>query len=324
MPRLFPTTTVRLLALAEMLTSIAEIAIRIPVAVTAIRLLGETPSSPGAVSSVYGYMFAMVALPCVLFVGAFGHLVDSSPHTRLKLILRGTVFGRVVTTAGLVAIAFMANRGGTFGVVPLFVILFADFTLASLFEPALHRLVPGVVDERHLSRTNASLSFSGWIGYVVGPIIGGFLTEWSTPGVALLVSAILYGFSGILLTRLLHTCAIHIPPPDKKALTVPWHDLFWQSGTIGWVLGSYSMMGLTAGLVSGIVPAIVASHVGPSVSDLGAVWTASGLGTLMGGRSCWHTPNISTPCALEHCWHCCSEGAESRLFLQGSCTGLFA
>ena len=176
----------------SMLTALA-----LPLA--AIELLDATPAqiaTMNAAAILPGIALGLFAAQAVDRLRRRPVLVAADlVRAALLLALPAAAFAGVLTMTHVVAFAFC--RG-----------LF-DF----VFDVAEHALVPALVPSAELVRANGRLQAGDSSAEAAGFAIGGWLVQWLTAPVALLVDAATYLVSAILLARI-HTAE---PPPEPAA-----------------------------------------------------------------------------------------------------------
>lgn len=190
---------------------------------------------------------------------------------------------------GADAVRFVAQAavGGLFvaGGAPLWAIVVLQVPLgvaSGFFNPALSGLLPTVVSPADLQGANALRGIAVAIGGVVGPAIAAALIAVSGPGEALLVDALTYAASAVLLLRVRRDAGGRGPRTSFVAeLRGGWGEVrarpwVWQvigASTVGILLGA-------TGTVLG--PAVAEAHFG-GASGWALIRGAGSVGGVLGG-----------------------------------------
>ena len=303
--RLLPTPEIRLLTVAQSFSSVGEIAIRIPL-VFLLLGLDPAPPSPERVAEIFGSIFFAFMVPSVLFGGLYGWAVDK--FDKIKIMVWSDIT-RICLVATL-AILAMANL-----ITPpmVYVLVFLDFTLCGLADPALHSLVPSLVGQ-NLSRANAALAFSEGAGYTIGPLLGGFFTTYLSGSLEFFVTCCFYAVSAFCSFRLRQYCVcrhgeksdnltescVQIRGDVKKGsegrtrsnLQKLRNFLFFLKNVLrNYVENLIShkifvaeiITGLSIGGAATTIPTVLKSGLNVGAAGIGDVWTFSGMGSLAGG-----------------------------------------
>jgi acyl-[acyl-carrier-protein]-phospholipid O-acyltransferase / long-chain-fatty-acid--[acyl-carrier-protein] ligase len=130
---------------------------------------------------------AVFILPFLLFSGYAGQLADI--YSKRTVLIVSKSLEIVAATLGLVAFAF--------GHLQLtYVVLFLIALQATFFSPAKYGILPEMLPDRELSRTNGILEMSTFVAIVLGTAIGGSLFEawrahlWAVGLLVVVVSAV--------------------------------------------------------------------------------------------------------------------------------------
>ena len=168
-PSLFGDRDFRLVAGAVGLSALGDW-----VAIVALGLhIKEVTDSGFAVASLWVCLFG----PSVLVAGHVGLLVDRIEATRLLA---------AVSAVGALAASFLAFSGGFGAVLVLTAILGLVFATT---QPAEFALVPLLSGEDRIQEANGHVETARYIGFGVGPLLGGFLFAAGGLELAMLVDA---------------------------------------------------------------------------------------------------------------------------------------
>lgn len=237
-------------------------------------------------------------LPYLLVGVLVGALAD---RMRRKPLLVGTDLARGVLLCAvpLLALADLLS-------VPVLAGLMVVFGLLSLFNDAAHQsFLPRLLPRDALSRANARLEQSSAVAQTSGPAIAGGLVAWLGAPVAVLVDAVSYLVSGLLLAA----TPVHDPRPERAArvslgremreglawvyrhrmlrpLALSTHGWFLFASVPGAVYVPYALLGLDLGGV-GLGLTLAAAGVGGLVGSGASNRLADRLGlarTVAGAR----------------------------------------
>jgi MFS family permease len=210
-----------------------------------------------------------------LFAGVF---VDR--HRRLPVLI-GTDLGRALL---LGAIPLLAAVGGLS--VPVVIALMLPFGVLSVLNDAADQsLLPSVVTPAALERANIRLQQSLSSAQTTGPLVGGGLVTALGAPLAVLVDAVSYLFSGLLLS----TIRVHEQPRAPRARQ---HVVAELRAGVTWVyrhpmlapmaLTSHGWFLFNSLLLTVAVP-FVLRDVGIGALGLGVSYACAGVGGLLGG-----------------------------------------
>ena len=161
--------SITLLAAAILLSALGDFLAVIPLA---LRL--EHDSGSGIV--VAG-LFIALWTPVALLAAPAGLLVDRFDPRRTLI---------AVSLAQAVVAAGLAFAGSTFAILALTALLGCGVAIAN---PAEFALVPAVADETRLKAANGRIESARYLGYTLGPLLGGALAASGGTHVALLIDA---------------------------------------------------------------------------------------------------------------------------------------
>ena len=140
-----------------------------------------------------GYLTALVWLPSLLFGVHAGAWVDRSGARRATMVAAD--LGR----CGLLASLPIAYALGTLTLTHLYAVAFATGSLSALFNVADSTLFVALVPADRYVEGNSLIYGSRALSFVGGPSAGGVLVQWMTAPVAILVDAVSFLGSALLL-----------------------------------------------------------------------------------------------------------------------------
>jgi MFS family permease len=135
------------------------------------------------------HSFVLIALVLV------GGVVADRISPRLAML--GADLARTISM-GMIAALLLAGVAQIWELALLYAV---DGAATAFFNPASSAIVPQIVPGRRLQEANALLTFSRWMGKVVGPVLAGLLLAIGTPGSALAVDAATFAVSAAFLWR---------------------------------------------------------------------------------------------------------------------------
>jgi len=235
----------------------------------------QSYNAPAALSLV-GIAFFVPRLFAILGGGVVSDRFDR------RLTMIGADAGRTLTVTGLAVI----NLSGNSELIAIVVLVAVQSLIGSLFMPAESALLPQLVRPDQLNAANGlrgmiqSLAFA-----MVGPALGGWITGTAGPSAAFGSDAVTYLVSIL-------TLALMRPRPSSRSAArtsmiaearqgvayVAGRPWLW-----GPILASSLSQFLYAGPNQALVPYVVKYDLHASATALGLVFTAGGVGTMVGG-----------------------------------------
>ncbi|WP_327093148.1 MFS transporter [Nonomuraea sp. NBC_01738] len=171
--------------------------------VTALGLQTLVILTLGASAFELGLLNAARWLPYLLFGLIVGVLVD---RLRRKPLLVATDLGRAVLLMAIPAL----HLAGALTMPALLVFVFAVGVLSLVFDAADQSFVPRLVPRQALTVANARLQQADAVAQTAGPLLAGGLIKVIGAPLAILVDAVSYLVSGLLLA----TIRVQEPPPQ--------------------------------------------------------------------------------------------------------------
>ncbi|MGH3712089.1 MAG: MFS transporter [Micromonosporaceae bacterium] len=217
-------------------------------------------------------------LPYLLFGLVAGVLVD---RYRRRPVLIGTDVGRAVLLCGIPALYFLELL--TLPVLAAFVAVFGLLSL--LFDAADQAYLPQLVPADRLTSAYARLEQSDSVAQTAGPLLAGVLVKAVGAPLAILVDAVSYLWSAILLA----TIRRPEPPPPPAAERHLWREL--REG-LSWVYGHRMLapMALTThgwflchSLLTVAFVVYVTRDLNLGALGLGIAYACGGAGAVLGG-----------------------------------------
>jgi predicted MFS family arabinose efflux permease len=255
---------------AQALSSLGD---RISYVVVPFALLG-LGFSVGTVALVLGAR--TVAYAVVVLWG--GVLADRISCVRLMVASDAVRFTTQLLTAGLVF--FRVD------VVALFVATQLVFGLAeACFKPAAGRLIPDIVPDDHLEKANGYYNAVVNFGMVFGPVLGGLLIALGDDALGLVIDAVTFAASAVILIRVRHTRTLSEPDSHtsvRSEIADGWRALLSQRWLLVAIVASGAFHLLALSAVFALGPAYAEDHLN-GASGWGVLVAAFGSGGIVGG-----------------------------------------
>ena len=154
----------------------------------AVLTLEVTPGEMGALRTAQ-------AIPTLLFGFVAGVLID---RLRRRPVMVWTDLGRAAALATIP----LAYATGSLQLWWLYLVGFVVGTLSLFFDVAYFSLLPSVVEKEQLVEGNSKLEISQSGASMLGPSVGGVLVQIMTAPVAIVLDALSFVFSAVLLRRI--------------------------------------------------------------------------------------------------------------------------
>ena len=213
--------------------------------------------------------FASV-LPGLIIAPVAGVLLDRHGRTRL-VVLDYAVALLAMVSIGALALAHALS------VPVLFAITIVSSLTSILSHTGLRSLFPLIVPERLWERVNAIDSNGYLVATILGPPIAAGLVSIVGGPVTLILIGLFYGTAAVSM--------IGAPDPDTRTATSgsllvdAWHGIqyTWRNLTLRGLGFSISMLNLSGGMVTIVVPLIIIDRLHASEVAVGLVFAASGV-----------------------------------------------
>ena len=221
----------------------------------------------------------VIAAPTIASIGVLlvgGVLADRTSRKRL------IVFAEVLAMLAQFSIA-AAFLTGTASVPILTLLMFVNGIAMALNVPASTGLIIQIVDRNELQTTNALLGTARNGAIAGGAALGGILVAAFGAGMTLMIDAVSFGASALLVISLKPKPQIQ---PDKASvvqdLALGWRE--FRSHTWLWVIVlQFSLLVAVHESLFGLLgPAVVRQHMN-GAKDWGFIAASFGIGTLLGG-----------------------------------------
>lgn len=242
---------------------------------TAVYLLDAGPVEVGLLGTASW-------LPYVLFtllVGVWGDRI------RRRRVLIAADFARAACLGGIVLLAVT----GLLTVPWLLALAFLVGIGNVVFEVFYYSYVPTLVPGDALLGANSRLQASASTAQVAGPGLGGMLIQAFTAPIALLVDAVSFLFSGLMLSRI----RTPEPLPDTSDAKAPilaqigaGLRLTWSNRVLLTLVGTAAICNLTAYWIIVLFPLLCVRLLGLSPGMIGLIIATGAIGSLLGAAVC--------------------------------------
>jgi MFS family permease len=234
----------------------------------------HSPALTGAVT------FASV-LPGIIVAPIAGVLLDRHGRTRLVIL------DYLVALLALVAIGALA-LAHALSVPVLFAITIVSSLTSILSQTGLRSLFPLLVPERLWERVNAIDSNGYLVATIIGPPLAAGLVSIVGGPATLILIGLLFGVAAVAM--------LGSPDPDTRTATSgsllldAWHGIqyTWRNRTLRGLGFSISLLNLSGGMVTIVVPLIILEQLRAGEVAVGLVFAVSGvsgmIAALIAGR----------------------------------------
>ena len=236
-----------------------------------VYLISNTPTALAMVGLAW-------SLPQVLLMLGSGALADRVDRRRLMII------GDVIRLVAISAVGLLSLGGNL--TIPLMVGLVAVYGVGqAIFGPAFSAIVPSIVPPDLLVEANSLGQFVRPIAMtLVGPLIGGFLVGSVGAGWAFIVDGATFAFSALMILLMRVRRAEREPGQEASIWAEAKEGIrYVRQETWLWVAMVAAFISLLCvwGPWETLVPFVVKNDLGGSATDLGLVFGAGGVASVL-------------------------------------------
>jgi predicted MFS family arabinose efflux permease len=241
------------------------------VPLTAVLVLQAGPGS----MSLLGVAATLPTLVLGLFAGVFADRRRRRPLMIAADLLRFVALGSVPVAAWL----------GILTIAQLLLVIVVVAVLSLLFNAADTAFLPSLVEPDHLVRANATRESIDATTEVIGPPIGGILVQTITAPLTLLVDALSYLGSALLLLRVRHIEPVDTIQPVRRPVL---HEIgeglrvLWDQPILRPLLFARAIRTLCGGMLGPFYVLYVIRHLGVSPAVMGIVIACGGMASFCG------------------------------------------
>ena len=238
------------------------------------RLTGSTLALAG--------MAIALALPQLIFGLLAGVFVDRLDRRKLMIVSD-------LLRAALVLPMALVTRADQVWI--FYVCGFGMASVSTLFEPAKGALLPHLVPESDLLRTNALSQTTRMVALLVGPMLAGLVLETTTPALAFILDATSFAVSALVIWRI----RIRVAPSVRAAVDAANAGLrgvlaeageglraVFGTRTIGTLAGVFAVAMLGLGAINVLAIAFLSRNFGVGPGSLGLLMAVQAVGMIIG------------------------------------------
>jgi MFS family permease len=221
-------------------------------------------------------------LPYVLFALVVGVWGDRIRRRRVLIVAD-------LARAALLGVIIALAVTGTLGVPLLFVLAFLVGAGNVVFEVFYYSYVPSLVAGPDLLVANSRLQASESTAQVAGPGLGGLLIQLLSAPLALLMDAVSFLFSALMLSRIRTVEQVPETAGDQGSVLAQVRAglaLTWRSRVLLTLVGTAAICNLTAYWITVLFPLFCVRLLGLSAGMIGLVMSAGAVGSLLGAAVC--------------------------------------
>ncbi|HEX7187320.1 MAG TPA: MFS transporter [Actinomycetes bacterium] len=270
--RLLRVRDFRLLWSAYAVSAVGTEVTVLAVPLAAAVLLGATPLQMGILT-------AAGTAPYVGFALLAGAWIDRLPRRRPLLVTADLVAATALLTVPLAYVADVLTVSQL--VVVELVVGFARVT----FRPAFQAHLPDVVRRQELTRASGHLRAAESAAMLGGPGLGGTLVQVLTAPVAVVVDALSFVVSAVLVSRVSAPERVDdVPPPRRRLREEVREGLvhLWQDRRLRAIAGSAANLNFFGLMIFALLVVYLTRDLGFTPLMIAAVTMAGGLGALTG------------------------------------------
>ncbi|MBX6752442.1 MAG: MFS transporter [Micromonosporaceae bacterium] len=221
-----------------------------------------------------GYLTAAGLAPSLIFSVLAGVWVDRRPQRRRVMVAADVIRALLVLSIPVAALS------GVLGLAQLYVVAFLVGTCAVFFEVANGTLFVSLVRPDAYVQASSLIHGSRSVSFVAGPSLAGAIVQLLGAPVALMLQALSYVASALLLGR---TKAAE-PPPDEsgRGRVAAIVRFLREDRALATILASVATVNLFNYMFSALLVLYVTVHLGVSPGLLGVVLGSAAVGALLG------------------------------------------
>ncbi|HEY0739062.1 MAG TPA: MFS transporter [Herpetosiphonaceae bacterium] len=231
-----------------------------------------------------GAMFIIQILPRVLLAPVAGVFVDRWDRKRVMVIsdiIRGVV---------LLSLLFVQSTDLLWIV---YLVALVMSSVAQFFGPADSALVPSLVEKENLIAANSLTSLAANLTRLAGPALGGLLMEWIGFNAVIVLDSISFFFSALLIGLITKRATAQAQPAEDEPAATSQLAGIWQEFWDGlqvvrrdpMLVAIFLVVGLAMpaeGIMQVLLVIFVENILGGSAQHFGLMYSADGIGSLLG------------------------------------------
>lgn len=237
----------------------------------------------GSALATSGWLMAFIA-PGIVFGSVAGVFVDRWDRKR-TMVITSLMQAAMILVLTAVRSADMVWL--------IYLVTFAEATLAQFFGPAENALLPSLVEKDQLMAANSLNALNDNLARLVGPAIGGVLLGLVGFYSVVIVDAVTYLLAGVIISFVASPQRQTSPVAKATAVASRWLQM-WRDWVAGLKLvrdnrtlaATFLIIGIALfgdAIISAILVVFVQDDMGLSAVQFGWMMTARGIGGLIGG-----------------------------------------
>ena len=256
----------RRLWLADLLSQTGSQVSSIALLIVVFRLRSST-------AEVAGLVFCQT-IPAVIFGLYAGAIIDRFPK---KPLLVGADLVRALTVASIPLVSDLWA---------IYLLGFLTATATAVFAPARQAVIPELVEEESRVNANALSSLTFGVMLFLGPGIGGAIAGFWSVSAAFYIDSATFICSAIFLSGI---AISHRAPEHKSTLRTLTKDIgagmqyVWSHNVIAFVFFLLFIGNVSLGFWFPVLPSFNAEYLHGNNFTFGLIYSAFGLGSLLGG-----------------------------------------
>lgn len=232
----------------------------------------------GASPLQMGFLTAASSLPSLVIGLHAGALIDR--HERRPVMIASDI-GRAILL-GLVPVSWAI---GLLSMELLYVVAILGGMLTLFFDVAYQAFLPTIVDRDRLTEGNSKLAQSSAAAEIVGPTLGGWLVQLLTAPFAIVVDAVSYLVSALLLARIRTSESKPTQADRSRRLSAEIGEglrIVLGDPTLRVIVGSRGILNLFNAMLEAVFVLYIVKSLGVSAGALGFIFAVGSVGFLIG------------------------------------------
>ncbi|MER6500176.1 MFS transporter [Streptomyces sp. NPDC001455] len=235
-------------------------------------------------AALTGLAFALEWIPRLAAFAVAGAMVDRYGAIRI-FRLASAARAAIVLAAALVLTGLDSSAPGTAITVMLLAVGTGVLTEFSYIAAETTGGVASREAGERAHRVQSVLLGIDQVATLAGPALAGLLLQWAGPTAMLLVIAVFSLLAGVLSLRQHSEESASASEPVFQGLRIGWSTL-WSLPALVWLVTGLALSNLTSGLLQAAAPVIVVQQLGQSTADVGMIWSAAAVASLLAVAVC--------------------------------------
>ncbi|MFE9407394.1 MFS transporter [Streptomyces sp. NPDC006704] len=234
-------------------------------------------------AALTGLAFALEWIPRLGAFAVAGALVDR--HGTTAVMRRASAARAVVVLA---AALVLPTQTGGLGATVTVMLLAASTGILTEFSYIAAETAGGVASREagdHAHRVQSVLLGIDQVATLAGPALAGLLLQWAGSAGMLAVIAAFSLLASALAPRQYGREKSTAPQPVLRGLRTGWSTLR-SLPALGWLVTGLTVSNLAIGLLQAAAPVIVVKQLGHSTADVGLIWSAAAVASLIAVALC--------------------------------------